>query len=120
MSLSQGQGDNLGIARALAMGLQSSRPIVHLIENWGFPRPTLSQGLCTPGRRGLGAVDDASAARTAWLEPWDASLSRLVDILDEDVEADRADRWLKRAAFAIRELAKFALEPHPVLTGQAA
>lgn len=94
MSLSQWEGYNLGIGQALAMGLPVIASDIPAHREFGIPVSNAVPTLCALLGQALSQWDEAAADRRAHLEHWDVPLSQLVDILEEDVAADLAGRWL--------------------------
>jgi GT2 family glycosyltransferase len=94
ISLSQWEGYNLGIAQALAMGLPVVASDIPAHREFGVPTANTIPKLCALVAEAFVNWDDTLPDRTARLEPWDTSLSRLVDIVEKDVAADRAGPWL--------------------------
>lgn len=94
VSLSQWEGYNLGIGQALAMGLDAIASDIPAHREFNIPTANALPKLCALVGDAYGRWDEAAAGRTARLESWDQPLSRLVDIIEDDVATDAARSWL--------------------------
>lgn len=94
VGLSRWEGYDLGVGQALAMGLDVIASDIPAHREFGVPVANSTPELCGLVGAAFERWDPEAIGRAAHIDDWDEPLTRMVDLMEEDLAADAARSWL--------------------------
>lgn len=94
VGLSQWEGYDLGIGQALAMGLDVIASDIPAHREFDVQVASFVPELCRQIKDKFERWDPEAIGRTSRIEDWDEPLTRMIDLIEEDLKVDATQSWL--------------------------
>ena len=93
LSLSKWEGYNLGVGQALAMGLPVVASDIPAHREFGVNTASTIVRLCALLAEQYATWDETATMRKAWIEPWEAPLARMAELIEDDCVEEDLGPW---------------------------